>query len=123
MARQGRLEQAIRALERAADLLPEDGSARLMVAHALRKVGRTKEAEAYLSSAEEKNRKEKARALAKAINNEGTGLLQKGEYEAAGAKLREAVALDPNDAFRRQPFLPEAETPSVFFDPLNRRGG
>jgi superkiller protein 3 len=100
--RQGRLEEAVKHLEAAFHLDPDDQSTLYSLQLALRQAGQLERAKAIRERlAELIRRRDKLSQDAMAalrLNNEGAALEKAGNLEAALEKYRAAVALDPEHA-------------------------
>jgi len=96
--RRGDLDRAIAQLRKAAELAPDDSAAHFQLGRALTKLGRSEEAAAELKMAQRQNQQSRDLIRAKALNNEGNGLLQTGDLEGGLEKLEQAVALAAGDA-------------------------
>src|SRR5581483_839633 len=92
-----RLDEAIAELRRAAELLPADPRTRIMLGQMLERAGASEEAARQLAAGRKGTERQRNRELAKTYNNQGTELLQRGELDAAAAKLKQAIDLNPQD--------------------------
>src|SRR5437870_11011657 len=79
--RKGEFDRALVEFGRAAELMPADSRSHYMLARVLGKLGRQDEAAGEMQLAQKLTQAEKSAPLSKALNNQGTKLLEEGKAE------------------------------------------
>jgi len=95
--RKGEFDRALVEFGRAAELMPNDRRSHYMRARVLGKLGKQDEATREMQLAQKLTQAERSGPLSKALNNEGTKLLEERKVEQAIAKFRQALQLNPAD--------------------------
>jgi Flp pilus assembly protein TadD len=95
---QGNLPGAIEELRRATALMPDDSAVHYMLSQALRRAGHTQDAAAETALAERLSQREKQAPLLVAYGNQAVFLAEHGHAEEALVRIKQALAIDPDDA-------------------------
>jgi Flp pilus assembly protein TadD len=94
---QGKFEEAVLELRKAAALMPKDSSVHYQLSRTLRRAGKQDEAAKEAALSEELGRKEKGRQQVLAQANEGLSLVRQGHTREGLAKITQALRTDPEN--------------------------